>query len=77
MAGLGSDQKSLDRDAEEGAVRLEIDNKEYTRGIRRHERTVAFDGDPYLDDTKLVDLFTFLLPGNEARRRVQRADGDG
>jgi len=71
MVGLGSDQKSLERDTEEGAVRLEIGNEEYTRGIRRHEGTVAFDGDPYLDDAKLADLFAFLLPGNEARRRVE------
>lgn len=32
---------------------------------------MAFDGDPYLDDTELADLFAFLLPANESRRRVK------
>ena len=74
MTGLGSRQSSLKGDAEEGAVTLELDGETYTRTLRRRGDTVAFDGDPYLDDPELADLFAFLLEDNEARRAVARGD---
>jgi len=74
MTGLGSRQSSLKGDAEEGAVTLELDGETYTRTLRRRGDTVAFDGDPYLDDPELADLFAFLLEDNEARSAVARGD---
>ena len=74
MAGLGSENASLKGDAEEGSVTLEMDGETYTRTLRRHGNTVAFGGDPYLDDPELADLFAFLLENNEARRTVARGD---
>ncbi|WP_281193657.1 archaea-specific SMC-related protein [Halorubrum sp. F4] len=74
MAGLGSERASLKGDAEKGSVTLEIDGETYTRTLTRHGDTVAFDGDPYLDDPELADLFAFLLENNEARRTVARGD---
>jgi DNA repair exonuclease SbcCD ATPase subunit len=74
MAGLGSRQSSLKGDAEEGEVTLELGNQTYTRTLERREDSIAFGGDPYLDDPELADLFAFLLENNEARRAVARGD---
>lgn len=74
MAGLGSNDVSLKTDAKEGAVELEIDDEQYSRTLTREGNHVSFDGDPYLDDPELADLFAFLLESNEARRAVVRDD---
>ncbi|WP_254768822.1 archaea-specific SMC-related protein [Salinilacihabitans rarus] len=74
MAALGSRRPSLKGDAEEGRVELTFDGERYTRTLTRRDETVAFDGDPYLDDPELADLFAFLLESNEARRAVRRGD---
>ena len=74
MAGLGSEQTSLKGDADEGSVTLNIGDKTYTRTLTRHGTSVSFDGDPYLDDPELADLFAFLLENNEARQAVARGD---
>jgi len=72
MAGLGSRQSSLKGDAEEGEVALELGDETYTRTLQRRGDSVAFGGDPYLDDPELADLFAFLLENNEARQAVAR-----
>jgi len=74
MAALGSNRASLKRDADEGAVTLDIGGQEYGRTLRRRNGTVTFEGDPYLDDPELADLFAFLLEDNEARRTIARGD---
>jgi peptidoglycan hydrolase CwlO-like protein len=75
MAGLGSTRASLKGDAEHGSVRLDVDGETYTRTLQRQGDTVAFSGDPFLDDPELADLFAFLLEDNEARRTIARGDG--
>ncbi|MFC6724176.1 chromosome segregation protein SMC, partial [Halobium palmae] len=74
MAAVGSEAVSLKGDAEEGYVELRLDGERYSRRLRRTAEGVAFDGDPYLDDPELADLFAFLLESNEARRAVARED---
>ena len=74
MTALGSTRSSLKGDADEGSVALEFDGETYTRSLSRKNGTVVFDGDPYLDDPELADLFAFLLENNEARRAVARGD---
>ena len=74
MAGLGSRQSSLKGDAEEGEVSLELNNKTYTRTLQRRGDSVAFGGEPYLEDPGVADLFAFLLENNEARQAVARGD---
>ncbi|MFC6888834.1 archaea-specific SMC-related protein [Halorubrum trueperi] len=74
MAGLGSTRPSLKGDADEGRVELAVGDETYTRTLTRRGGSVAFDGDPYLDDPELADLFAFLLENNEARRAVARGD---
>ncbi|MFB6105559.1 MAG: archaea-specific SMC-related protein [Halobacteriaceae archaeon] len=71
MAALGSDDVSLKGDADEGSVTLEVGGETYSRRLTRRNGTVALDGDPYLDDPELADLFAFLLESNEARRAVR------
>jgi DNA repair exonuclease SbcCD ATPase subunit len=70
MAALGSERASLKGDSEEGYVRMELGDDVYTRELRRRGDRVTFDGDPYLEDPTLADLFAFLLESNEARRTV-------
>ena len=74
MAALGSNRASLKGDADEGAVTLDIGGQEYSRTLSRRNGTVTFEGDPYLDDPELADLFAFLLEDNEARRTIARGD---
>jgi predicted nucleic acid-binding Zn-ribbon protein len=74
MAGLGSSDVSMKADADEGGVEFEVGGDRYTRELRRRSGSVVTDGDPYLDDPTLADLFAFLLESNEARRTVARGD---
>jgi DNA repair exonuclease SbcCD ATPase subunit len=70
MAGLGSTHVSLKGDADAGSVSLHIGDDTYDRSLERQNGTIQFNGDPYLDDPELADLFAFLLESNEARRTV-------
>ncbi len=74
MAALGSDQASLKADADEGSATLEFGDEIYRRRLERRAGTVATEGDPYLEDPELADLFAFLLESNEARRAVRSGD---
>ncbi|WP_436931372.1 archaea-specific SMC-related protein [Halosimplex halobium] len=74
MAGLGSDNVSLKGDADEGHVELTVGDETYTRTLTRQNGAVVTDGDPYLDDSEIADLFVFLLESNEARRAVERTE---
>ncbi|MFW6382650.1 MAG: archaea-specific SMC-related protein [Haloferacaceae archaeon] len=74
MAALGSDRVSLKADATTGAVDLSLDGETYTRRLSRRGSTVTMDGDPYLTDSTVADLFAFLLESNEARRAVSRGE---
>jgi DNA repair exonuclease SbcCD ATPase subunit len=71
MAALGSDRVSLKGDAEEGRVELTVGEELYTRRLVRSNGVVSFDGEPYLQEPELADLFAFLLESNEARRAVE------
>ncbi|WP_267643395.1 archaea-specific SMC-related protein [Haloarchaeobius amylolyticus] len=70
MAVLGSDDVSIKSDAEEGYAELTIGDQTYTRHLYRENGTTRMEGDPYLDDPELADLFAFLLATNETRQAV-------
>jgi DNA repair exonuclease SbcCD ATPase subunit len=74
MAALGSDRASLKADADEGSVTLTVGDETYTRRLKRRGSTIVTEGDPYLTDATLADLFAFLLESNEARQAVARGD---
>jgi len=74
MAVCGSEQTSLKADADQGEVVLTMGENRYTRTITRRNSSLSFDGEPYLDDPILADLFAFLLEDNEARQAVARGD---
>ncbi|MFC7229718.1 archaea-specific SMC-related protein [Salinirubellus salinus] len=74
MAGLGSDDVSMKADADEGGVDITVDGTTYTQELYRRSQSVVTDGEPYLEDATLADLFAFLLESNEARRTVARGD---
>jgi DNA repair exonuclease SbcCD ATPase subunit len=74
MAALGSDQASLKADAEEGNATLKFGNETHQQTLHRQNGVVVSNGDPYLEDLELADLFAFLLESNEARRAVARGD---
>ena len=70
MAALGSDDVSIKGDADTATVELEIDGETYTRTLTREGTAIVDEGEAYLDDPILADLFAFLLESNEARRAV-------
>jgi chromosome segregation ATPase len=70
MAALGSENVAIKGDADEATVELELGDETYTRSLQRRGGSVVADGEPYLDDPTLADLFAFLLESNEARRAV-------
>ncbi len=70
MAVLGSDNVSVKGDADTATIELELDGETYTRTLHRNGATIATEGEPYLDDSTLADLFAFLLESNESRRAV-------
>ena len=74
MAALGSENVSIKGDADEASVELTLDDETYTRTLSRRSGTIVSDGEPYLDDPTLADLFAFLLESNEARRAVAASD---
>lgn len=74
MAGVGSTDVALKGDAEEGRVELVIDGETYSRTVRRTGDSLVFDGEPYVDDPQVADLFAFLLESNEARSAVERGE---
>jgi chromosome segregation ATPase len=74
MLGLGSDRASLKGDADQGRVELVVDGEEYTRTLSRENRSILLEGDPYLDDPEVADLFAFLLEDNEARTAVTQSE---
>ena len=72
MAAAGGSEVSLKSDAEEGSVELTVAGERYTRRLRREADGVSLDGEPYLDEPELAELFAFLHEFNEARRTVRR-----
>jgi len=71
MAAVGSDQPSLKGDADEGQARLAIGDERYDRTLHRRNGQIVFEGEGYLEDPELAELFAFLLESNEARRAVE------
>ncbi len=70
MASLGSNNVSMKGNADEAYSQLKVEGNSYSRELTRKGSTFQFDGDPYLEDATLADLFAFLLGSNEARRAV-------
>lgn len=70
MASLGSERATLKGDAEGGTVTLSFGTEVYNRSLTASDGDVHFDGQPYLDDVTLADLYAFLLENNEARRAI-------
>jgi chromosome segregation ATPase len=74
MAAIGSDNATLKADADEGSAWLKVGENTYTRTLSRQGGQVMMDGEPYLENPELADLFAFLLESNECRQAVARDD---
>ena len=74
MAVLGSDDAPLKADSDAGFIELTMEGETYARRLERTADGVRTDGNPYLDDPEVADLFAFLLESNEARRAVVRGE---
>lgn len=74
MAALGSDNATVKGGADEGRVELTVGDTTYTRQLVRQNGTITTDGDPYLSDSTLADLFVALLETNDARQAVASGD---
>lgn len=70
MAALGSDSVSIKADADEAEVELDLEGKTYTRTLKQQNGMTRGDGNPYLQDPTLAELFAFLLGSNRARQAV-------
>ncbi len=74
MAALGSENVSMKADADEATVELTVDGETHTQRFVRKNGIVRAEGEPYLDDATVADLFAFLLESNEARRAVSTGE---
>lgn len=72
MAALGSKNASIKGSTDEATVELEFENERYTQTLSRRNGTIVADGNPYMENTAVADLFAFLLESNEARRAVRQ-----
>ncbi|QGN06120.1 chromosome segregation protein SMC [Halorhabdus sp. CBA1104] len=72
MAGMGSDQASLKADVDQGRVEMTLGGEDYERTLETAGEAVQYDGDGYLDDPTVAELFAFLHEANEARLAVSR-----
>jgi DNA repair ATPase RecN len=73
---LGGTAATLKSDTDEGYVQLEYNDDTYTRRYHRQpDGTVRTEGNPYTDESELVDLFACLLEDNPARQAVEQ-NGD-
>ena len=72
---MGSRQATLNGDADEGHDQFEFGDETYERTLTRAGCGVSFDGEGYLDNPAVADLFAFLLETNQARQAVVH-DGD-
>ncbi|WP_309484899.1 archaea-specific SMC-related protein [Halorhabdus salina] len=72
MAAMGSDQASLKADVDEGRVEMTLGEDEYKRTLEAAGDAVHYEGDGYLDDPTVAELFAFLHEANEARLAVSR-----
>lgn len=73
-AACGSQNVSIKSDADRAEVELAVGDRTYRRTLTRKNGTVVADGEAYLDDPKLAELFAFLLENNEARQAVARGE---
>jgi len=74
MCAMGSNRVALKGDAETGRVELTLGDKTYERTLRRVGDGIQFEGEAYLDDPEVADLFAFLLETNDARQAAARDD---
>jgi DNA repair exonuclease SbcCD ATPase subunit len=74
MGAMGSQRVSLKGDGDEGGIELTLDGETYERRLTRTGETVQFEGDGYLDDPEVADLFAFLLETNDARQAAARGE---
>jgi len=71
---LGGTSATLKSDADEVHVTLTIGDREYSRRYNRTETGVQVTGEPYEENSELIDLFISLLENNPARLAVERGD---
>lgn len=71
---LGGTNATVKSDEDEGRVSLTIDDREYSRRYTRTGAGVQITGEPYEDNSELIDLFISLLEDNPPRLAVERGD---
>lgn len=74
MAAFGSERSTLKGDADEGRVEVEAGDASVSRRLRRQNGSVVFEGEAFLEDPELADLFAFLLASNPARNGGKRGE---
>ncbi|MFA1610948.1 archaea-specific SMC-related protein [Halobellus rubicundus] len=72
MGAMGSERVALKGDADRGRIELTLGDTTYERTLKRVGDGVQFEGEAYLDDPEVADLFAFLLETNDARQAAAR-----
>jgi predicted nucleic acid-binding Zn-ribbon protein len=77
MAAMGSnaDQITLKSDTTEGKATIRLGDETYTRKLERTDGKTVMSGDPFTDESGLLDLYAFLLKENPVRQTIEN-DGD-
>jgi DNA repair exonuclease SbcCD ATPase subunit len=70
MAALGGDGVKIKGDADKARVEMTLGEETYTRNLSYQAGTLVTEGDPYIEDAELAELFAFLLESNDARQAV-------
>ncbi len=72
---LGGSEATLRTDADSGRAELSFnDSSTFTRTYERDNSGITTSGNPYCDDSALVDTFCTLLEHNDAREAVERGE---
>jgi len=74
-AALGTDRFTLKREADVGEVTLTVGQETYSRRIEREDGRLLVDGEPYVDNPDVAELFAVLFESNEIRSAI-REGGD-
>lgn len=68
---LGVDMNALKSDAASGEVALEIGGSTFKRTLNRKNGSIRIDGDPYVSQPAVPELFALLFRSNEIRTAVR------
>jgi len=68
---LGGRMGTIHGDETEASVELTLNGATYTRNLQKAGKGISYSGDPYTEDSELVDTFASLLEHNKIRSLIR------